>query len=268
MVYNRNGLINNINMKKIILSLLLIFNILTVFSQTKLEDLEKRILELEKLAYQKLDALALDCPAPISGNTITQHARHRTLAADSTNVCRFWINDVPVYPTDIQAGSNISITGSYAGGWTIANTYSYEEQVGVGKLWFTNTAPTGYLLCQGQAVSRTTYAALFAIIGTTYGVGDGSTTFNLPNLQQRFPLGKAVSGTGSTLAGTGGSIDHVHIVDPPNTSTSTPIGDTVAATPLLGSASGSSHTHNVDISQFNSGANNPPYLVVNFIIKY
>ena len=43
-----------------------------------------------------------------------------------------------------------------------------------------SAAPAGWLLCGGQAVSRSDYAALFAIIGTTYGVGNGSTTFNLP----------------------------------------------------------------------------------------
>ena len=72
------------------------------------------------------------------------------------------------------------------------------------------SAPTNFLLCQGQAVSRTTYSTLFGIIGTTYGAGDGSTTFNLPNLQGRFPLGKAAAGTGSTLGGTGGALDHTH----------------------------------------------------------
>lgn len=75
-----------------------------------------------------------------------------------------------------------------------------------------STAPDQHLLCDGTAVSRTTYAALFAVIGTTYGVGDGSTTFNLPDLQQRFPLGKAAAGTGSTLGGTGGGMDHTHNV--------------------------------------------------------
>jgi microcystin-dependent protein len=75
------------------------------------------------------------------------------------------------------------------------------------------TAAPGRLLCQGQAVSRSTFATLFAAIGTVYGVGDGSTTFNVPNLQQRFPLGKATSGTGATLGGTGGNIDHTHPLD-------------------------------------------------------
>lgn len=72
------------------------------------------------------------------------------------------------------------------------------------------SAPTGWFLCTGTAVNRVTYAALFAIIGTSYGSGDGSTTFNLPNLQQRFPLGKSTSGTGATLGSTGGAIDHTH----------------------------------------------------------
>lgn len=50
--------------------------------------------------------------------------------------------------------------------------------------------PEGYLFADGSAKSRTTYAALFAVYGTTYGVGDGSTTFNLPNLVRRFPVGQ------------------------------------------------------------------------------
>ena len=55
------------------------------------------------------------------------------------------------------------------------------------------TPPAGFLLCNGQAVSRTTYASLFAVTGTVYGVGDGSTTFNVPNLASRFPLGYSAS---------------------------------------------------------------------------
>ena len=71
-------------------------------------------------------------------------------------------------------------------------------------------APTGWLLCDGAAVSRTTYSELFAAIGVAFGVGDGATTFNVPDMRGRFPLGQATSGTGSALADTGGQIDHVH----------------------------------------------------------
>lgn len=57
------------------------------------------------------------------------------------------------------------------------------------------TAPSEFLLCDGSAVSRATYSTLFAILSTSYGVGDGSTTFNLPNLKGRFPLGYTASAT-------------------------------------------------------------------------
>lgn len=80
-------------------------------------------------------------------------------------------------------------------------------------------APQGYLLCDGSAVDRTTYATLFGVIGTTFGSGDGSSTFNLPDLSGRVPLG--VSST-HLLGSTGGSETvtlteselpaHVHVV--------------------------------------------------------
>lgn len=50
-------------------------------------------------------------------------------------------------------------------------------------------APQGWLLCNGSAVSRTVYADLFAVVGTAYGAGDGTTTFNLPDLRGRVPVG-------------------------------------------------------------------------------
>ena len=82
-----------------------------------------------------------------------------------------------------------------------------------------STAPTGFLLCYGQAISRSTYAELFAVIGTTYGVGDGSTTFSLPDARGRVSAGKDDMGgtaagrltneasgvTGTTLGASGGA---------------------------------------------------------------
>jgi len=57
--------------------------------------------------------------------------------------------------------------------------------------WSTGTAPSGFLECNGSAVSRSTYAALFAVIGTTYGAGDTTTTFNLPDLRDKTVVGKS-----------------------------------------------------------------------------
>ena len=76
------------------------------------------------------------------------------------------------------------------------------SEVGTIKPWPKAAAPNGYVLCDGSAISRTDFADLFAVIGTTYGVGNGSTTFNVPDLQGKFPQGK--SGT-TSLAGTGGA---------------------------------------------------------------
>lgn len=73
------------------------------------------------------------------------------------------------------------------------------------------SAPTGYLLCDGAAYSRTTYAALFAAIGTTWGAGDGVTTFNVPDARGRAPIGVG-TGSGLTprvLAATGGEETHL-----------------------------------------------------------
>lgn len=61
------------------------------------------------------------------------------------------------------------------------------------------TAPSNYLLCDGSEVSRSTYATLFGIVSTNYGVGNGSTTFNLPNLKGRFPLGYSASAPTKTF---------------------------------------------------------------------
>jgi microcystin-dependent protein len=63
-------------------------------------------------------------------------------------------------------------------------------------------APENYLFCDGSAVSRSTYATLFDVIGTTFGAGDGSTTFNLPDLSGRVPLGVSQA---HALGTTGGS---------------------------------------------------------------
>lgn len=68
------------------------------------------------------------------------------------------------------------------------------------------TEPSGWLLCYVQAISRTTYAALFSAIGTTYGGGDGSTTFNVPDLRGRISAGKDdMGGAAASRLTTGGS---------------------------------------------------------------
>ena len=68
--------------------------------------------------------------------------------------------------------------------------------------WSSSSVPTGFLECNGAAVSRSTYSALFAIVGTTYGAGDGASTFNVPNLTDKIAMGKS---NNKALASTGGA---------------------------------------------------------------
>lgn len=76
-------------------------------------------------------------------------------------------------------------------------------------MWAGAAAPATWALCDGGQSSRTTDAALFAAIGTTYGVGNGTTTFNRPNLQNKFPVGKGTAAWSDALNDTGGSKDAV-----------------------------------------------------------
>lgn len=165
------------------------------------------------------------------------------------------------------------------------------------------TAPTGWLLCDGSQVSRTTYKSLYDVIGTMYGAGDGSTTFNVPDFRGRFVLGKAAAGTGSTLGSTGGSIDHTHTGPSHTHSVSGNTGN--GGTGATGGASakhrhgsetvdqnldgltqtvmnyaddtpdhthtGPSHNHSISLTSGsggtgNTGTANPPYGTANYII--
>lgn len=135
-------------------------------------------------------------------------------------------------------------------------------------------APVGWLLCDGTAVSRATYAALFAVLGTAYGVGDGSTTFNLPDMRQRFPLGLAASGTGNTLGVSGGAIDHTHVSAHSHTVGTLVTGANIGTSTFAGgagSAAADGHTHTITGSTASaspvSTSENPPFQTVTFIVK-
>lgn len=101
--------------------------------------------------------------------------------------------------------------------------------IGVLQMWPAAAAPAGWSLANGTAVSRSTYAALFALIGTTYGVGDGATTFNLPNFKGRVPVGLDAAQTEfDALAETGGQKTvalHDHSINHDHPSTALTIAD-------------------------------------------
>ena len=157
--------------------------------------------------------------------------------------------------------------------------------------WSSASVPSGFLECNGTAVSRSTYSALFAIVGTTYGAGDGSTTFNTPDLQDNTPVGKsgtkALGSTGgaNTVAATGnvgGSTanatlstaqlaSHSHVGGGNNTGNRgapNTANDGFSRSSTANTGSGSGHSHNMS-ANFSGDATSvlQPYLTIIYIIK-
>lgn len=170
---------------------------------------------------------------------------------------------------------------------TLSKNNDYRNMPGVIQIWPGNTPPAGWLLCNGQAVSRTTYANLFSVLGTTYGQGDGSTTFNVPDLTGRVPMG--TNGT-YPLASKGGETAHTlseeelpavnGYLEFHNIYTGTNLADVKNAfsgEKISGKYrdGGSTQTGassyvvvNLDFGQDAAHNNMQPYLAQNYIIKY
>lgn len=142
------------------------------------------------------------------------------------------------------------------------------------------TPPSGYFLCNGGAINRTTFSALFAVIGTTYGAGDGSTTFNLPDLRGRVPVG-VDNATGrvtsnNTLGATSGEEKHTltvgELAQHNHYATNTSAGGPAPFVRSVSGAGVSSSVSNLSDTSGDTGSNTPhnnmqPYQVVWFIIK-
>lgn len=152
--------------------------------------------------------------------------------------------------------------------------------VGAIVMWPVNSAPNRWLICDGSAVNRASYPALFALIGTTYGPGDGSLTFNLPDLRAKFPVGRKSDNTRfDNLGETGGqeTQDHTHTLNNGTTRTSLAgtaanVGsgwDSAASTGVAKTYSGAGALSFRDIVKTMDTVQVttlPPYVVLNFII--
>jgi len=197
---------------------------------------------------------------------------------------------------DLNLGSNKIINLATPTAATDASTKAYVDSVvggvvpdptppGVISMWggdYLGSPPTGYSLCNGQTLSRATYSVLYAVIGTTYGVGDGSTTFTLPNMQGKFPIGENSSYPANSTGG--GSKDaivvshshsdsgHAHSYTDQYRSVGTIVaaGSSYGYNPNLTTTYPSTYTGYANISNAGSSgtnANMPPYIAVNFIMR-
>ena len=217
----------------------------------------------------------------VTGTTITSNWGNTTMSDIATAITGSVAADGQTPITgNLQMGGN-KVTGMADGtattdAATVAQVAAVNSvMTGTIQMWPTASAPTGYLLCAGSAVSRTTYAALFAIVGTTFGVGDGSTTFNLPNYTNRMPYGTTVGATGGSADAV--VVSHTHTITDPGhihsvsgatnntglTGGPTPYGNTTTVNTANAVTGISINTAGVS----GTNANLPPYLGINFIIK-
>lgn len=179
-----------------------------------------------------------------------------------------------------SAGEVYVADGASSGSW------SSVQPIGIIAPYGGSSAPSAWLLCYGQAISRTTYADLYAVLGTTYGSGDGSTTFNLPDLRGRVVAGQddmggtsadrltgSITGSvnGDTLGGTGGEEGHslIEAENGPHTHTQylRAVSGTGAAAGGLNIAS-SNLTSMVNVSSGSGDAHNTvqPTIILNYIV--
>ena len=155
-----------------------------------------------------------------SGNTVT--ARISTAVSNLVDSAPSALNTLNELAAALNNDQNFASTVTTALAGKASTTHTHDERyytetevdalisalVPSGTISQTarSSAPSGYLLCDGSAISRTTFSSLFTAIGTAYGVGNGSTTFNIPNLQGRVPVGRDSTQTEfDTLGETGGS---------------------------------------------------------------
>ncbi len=162
------------------------------------------------------------------------------------------------------------------GGTGLSSGFLNGGPIGAIIIWPTVSAPTNHLICDGSAVSRNTYADLFTVLSTAYGVGDGATTFNLPNLKGKVPVGYNASDTDFDAIGeTGGEKTHTMTeAELVAHNHRTPAGQEGGGAAFGSQAwSSGSATYGTYGDSEDTGSGTPfnvmqPYITLNFCIRY
>lgn len=173
---------------------------------------------------------------------------------------------------------DIEISGGSGGG--SGTTTIINDALPIGSIvpYTSSTIPDNWFICEGQAISRTEYSELFEVIGTTYGTGDGKTTFNLPNLKGRVPAGRDSADSNFDVLGeTGGEKTHtLTVAEMPshrhNLQTNINATSFGSNNSLARGSGGTTEWKGNDSYIETAGSNQPhnnlqPYITLNYIIK-
>lgn len=249
--------------------------------------------------------VARDASGNFSAGTVTA-----SLSGNATSATNIAGGGAGQIPYQSAAGSTAMLAAGSAGQILTSNgisapTWGNVLPAGCIQMYGGVSAPTGWLVCDGSEVSRTIYASLFAAIGTNFGSGNGSTTFNLPSFNRRAPVGAGGTGTATlsnTIGSSGGAETHTltvaempthnhdgstgsagshyHTFGRPALSYVSPNGTVTVSMPggtmhkfsdgdgVNDTDTAANHSHTINNAGSGSSHNNfQPSLVVNFIIK-
>lgn len=232
--------------------------------------------------------VSIPSPFNLGGVSVTSTAAeindvaNKTLKATLTTKGDIYAATAASTPARLAVGANNTVLTADSSQST-GLRWAAPASAGAGSItiWPTSSAPAGFLLCDGTAVSRTTYATLFGIISTTYGSGDGSTTFNVPNLKGKVVVGYNASETEfDTLGETGGAKTHTlsiteipaHNHDQFNGSGAFQFGNTPKIVSLSNGSSDTAQVYGNPTGMQDSGGggahnNLQPYIALNYIIQ-
>jgi hypothetical protein len=227
-------------------------------------------------AVEALRALGTSAGQAAAGQHKTQHAPGGVDAIDYSQVhlrgtlaarpAASTTNQGLLYFATDEDGGTLYLSRGVAGWEKISPALSFHP-VGMISPFAGAAAPNGWLMCDGAAVSRTTYATLFALISTTYGTGDGSTTFNVPDLRGRVAVGKGTHADVSALSVSDGlavgsrSVKHWHDI-------AGTLLKNVGSPWSIVTGSGGWNGEDIYAGDNSKPAEAPAFLVINYVIKH